>query len=192
LVPLAVTSTSPGFTGGFFTLPAPFTYDVSFSEAFNPATLQTSDLVLTGITGATVTGVTAINGNTTARFTIGGITTEGTLNASIAAGALADTDGNPNLAFAGTYPVDFGTVPYPAPLVGKIPAGSLIYDPTASGTISFPGDTDSFTLSIDAGQTLTAVVSPAAGVRPAVTLRDPNGVQVASASAAGSGQTVVS
>jgi hypothetical protein len=98
-----VTSTNPGCPGGVFTLPGPFALDVNFNEAFSAGSLQASDLVLSGIAGATVTGVTALNGNTTARFTIGGITTEGKLNASIAAGALTDTFGNPSTAFAAAY-----------------------------------------------------------------------------------------
>ena len=35
---------------------------------------------------------------------------------TIAAGALADVHGNPNLAFAGSYTLDIGTVPFPTPL----------------------------------------------------------------------------
>ena len=75
-LPLAVTSTSPP-AGGAFTLPAPFTYDLTFSEAFDPASLQAADLVLSGMVGAAVTGVAARDGNTTARFTSGGVTGEG-------------------------------------------------------------------------------------------------------------------
>jgi hypothetical protein len=33
----------------------------------------------------------------------------------------------------------------------KIPLGSLVYDPTTSGAIGFVGDTDRFTLNVDAG-----------------------------------------
>src|SRR5262245_38468464 len=159
-MPLAVISTNPPFPGGVFTMPAPFTYDVNFNEAFDPASVQTSDLVLSRIAGASVTGVSFLNGNTTARFTLSGIANEGTLNTSIAAGAMTDTSGNPNLGFAAIYQVD--TIAYPTPLTGKNPPGSLVYDPSVSGLINFPGDTDTFTLNVDPGQTITVVVTPAA------------------------------
>jgi len=59
------------------------------------------------------TGFTLQNGGTTIRFALAGINTEGTLSASIAAGALADANGNPNVAFSGNYNLDIGTVPFP-------------------------------------------------------------------------------
>src|SRR5262249_8321517 len=145
---LQVTSTSPPFPGGVFTLPGPFTYDVNFNEAVDPISVQTADLVLSGIAGATVTSVTVLPGNTTARFTLGGITTEGNLTASIAAGAITDAFGNPGAAFSALYTSDIGTIAYPTPLAAKLPLGSLVYDPTASGLIGPAGDTDSFTLNV--------------------------------------------
>src|SRR5262249_15522028 len=72
-VALQVTSTNPPFPGGVFTLPGPFTYDVTFNEALDPASVQASDLVLSGIAGAAATGVTVLPDNTTPRFPIGGI-----------------------------------------------------------------------------------------------------------------------
>ena len=75
---LHVLSTNP-LPNGTFTLPGPFTYDVTFNEPVTPASVTTSSLVLSGITGATVTGATVLPGNTTVRFTLGGITAEGAL-----------------------------------------------------------------------------------------------------------------
>src|SRR5206468_12604814 len=100
--------TSPA-VGGTFALPAPLTYDVNFNEAVDTTTVQTSDLTLSGMAGASVTGVSFLNSNTTARFTISGITTEGTLSVSIAVGAITDTFGNPGAAFSASYLVDVGT-----------------------------------------------------------------------------------
>src|SRR5262249_26386320 len=107
---LQVTSTSPAFPGGVFTLPAPFTYDVNFNEPVDPSSVQTTDLVLSGIAGAFVSAVTVLRGNTTVRFTLGGITAEGTLTASIAAGAITDAFGNPGAVFSASYTTDIGTV----------------------------------------------------------------------------------
>ena len=101
-VALAVTTTNPP-VGGNFTGPGSSTYDVNFNEAVAPASVQTTDLMLSGV-AATVTNVSVINGNTTARFTLNFTSIlSGTLTASIAAGAITDAFGNPNVAFSGNY-----------------------------------------------------------------------------------------
>jgi hypothetical protein len=189
---LQVTSTNPPFPNGVFTLPGPFTYDVNFNEPVDPASVQTADLVLSGIGGAVVSGVTVLPGNTTARFTLSNITTEGTLTASIAAGAITDAVGNPGAAFTGTYAVDIGTVAYPTPLAAKQPPGSLVYDPTASGFIAPAGDTDNFTINLDAGQTVTLVVRPTSTtLQPTVTLKAPGGATLGTASAPAANQDAI-
>src|SRR5262249_46954194 len=72
--------------------------------------------------------------------------------------------------------VDAGTTPYPVPLGAQAPLGSLVYDPSVSATIGFAGDTDSFTINVDPGQTVTVLVHPtAAGLQPTVTLTPPSG-----------------
>ncbi len=189
---LQVTSTNPPFPNGVFTLPGPFTYDVNFNEPVDPTSVQTTDLTLGGVGGAFVSGVTVLPGNTTARFTLGGITSEGTLTASIAAGAITDAFGNPGASFSASYQVDVGTVPYPTPLTGVSPAGSLIYDPSVTGLINFAGDTDTFTLGVDAGQTITLLVTPtSAGLRPSVQLLGPTGAVLGSATAGTAGQNAL-
>ena len=102
---LMVTTTVPP-VGGVFTPPAPgvYQYDVNWNEAVDPASVQTTDLTLSGTAGATVTAVTVINANTTTRFTLN-IPFGGTLTANIAAGAITDAFGNPNAAFSGNYTV---------------------------------------------------------------------------------------
>src|SRR5262249_32698436 len=140
---LSVTSTNPP-AGGVFTLPGPFTYDVNFNEPVDPASVQTTDLTVSGIAGASVSGVSVLPGNTTVRFTTGGIPTEGALAASIVAGAISDAFGNPGAASSASYSTDIGPVPFPTPLTSINPPGSLIYDPTASGFIGTAGDSDTF------------------------------------------------
>src|SRR5499426_3335708 len=51
---LQVVATAPP-VGGVFTLPGPFTYDVTFNEPIAPASVQPGDLQLSGIAGSTVT-----------------------------------------------------------------------------------------------------------------------------------------
>src|SRR5262245_45762318 len=165
VVPLTVTSTAPPFPGGTFILPGPFTYDVNFSEPFDPASLQATDLILSGLAGASASSVTALNGNTTARFTISGITSEGTLSANIPTAAITDAFGNPGQSFSAAYQVDYGTVNYPS-LTAKPPLGSLVYDPSIAGTINIPGDVDNFTLNVDPGQTISVLVDPAGSPDP--------------------------
>lgn len=189
---LAVTSTVPP-VGGTFTLPGPFNYDVNFNEAFDPASIQTSDLTLSGIPGAFVSGVSFLNANTTARFVLSGMTiNEGTLTASIAAGAITDPEGNPCAAFSGSYNVDIGTAQYPTPLTAKNPFGSLIYDPSVNAGIQFVGDTDSFTINLDAGQVITLLVHPTqTTLQPTVTLRDPANNVIGTATAGAPNQNAL-
>src|SRR5204863_655820 len=68
---LAVTDTVPP-DGGTFQPPGPasYTYDMNFNEPVDPASVQISDLHLSGIPGSTVTAVSVINGDMTAEFTI--------------------------------------------------------------------------------------------------------------------------
>jgi len=101
-VQLQVTTTNPP-VGGTFTGPSTVMYDVNWNIAVDPTSVQTSDLTLSGVP-ATVTAVSVINGGLTTEFTINftGIFS-GTLTASIAAGAITDTIGNPNAAFSGNY-----------------------------------------------------------------------------------------
>jgi hypothetical protein len=183
---LQVVATAPP-VGGVFTLPSPFTYDVTFNEPINPASVQPGDLQLSGIAGSTVTAASVLPGNTTARFTIN-VPAEGALTASIPAGAITDAFGNPGAAFSGGYVVDIGTVPYPTPLLAKNPQGSLIYDPSISGNIAFAGDTDSFTLAIDPDQTVTAIVTGSVGLQPSVELRNPASAVIGGATAAAANQ----
>jgi Bacterial Ig-like domain len=102
---LQVTSTNPP-VGGTFTPPAPgdYTYDVNFNEAVDPASVQTSDLMVSGDSGPSVTAVSVINGNLTARFTVH-FQYGGSATASIGAGAITDQYGNPGAAFSGDYTV---------------------------------------------------------------------------------------
>jgi hypothetical protein len=102
---LAVTDTVPP-DGGTFQPPGPatYTYDMDFNEPFDEGSVQTSDLQLSGIPGSTVTGVTFMNGDTRAEFTIQiNSIFSGTLTVTLPAGAITDTFGNPNQAFTGTY-----------------------------------------------------------------------------------------
>lgn len=177
---MQVTSTVPA-VGGVLSGPTA-TLDLIFSEAINAATLTASDL---SVSVGTVTGVTMPNANT-ARFTISSLNSEGTLTATMAAGAVTSTLGNSSGAFNGSYGVDISTIPFGGTFTATAPIGSRAYSGSMPGTVHFSSDTDSFTLDLDAGQTIAAIVTPAAGLQPRVNVIGPGGVSgSASASAAG-------
>jgi hypothetical protein len=125
---LAVTDTVPT-VGGTFTPPAPGTYDyfVNWNLALDPNSVADSDLQLSGNAGASVTGHTLENGDTTIHFTLN-IAFGGTVDAHIAAGAVTDTDGNPSADFTGSYTVE-----------GCPPSQYVITEGTDA---IVPGDTD--------------------------------------------------
>jgi hypothetical protein len=126
---LTVTDTNPP-VGGTFSPPAPgdYTYDVDWNEAVDPSSVQTSDLTLTGNVGGSVTNVQVINGGTTTEFTVH-FNFGGSVTASIAAGAITDTFGNPNAAFSGGYTVE-----------GCPPQNHYNIDQITASIV--PGDTD--------------------------------------------------
>jgi hypothetical protein len=112
---LKVIWTTP-LVGGTFSPPAPgtYSYDLNWDEAVDPASVQSTDLTLSGIQGATVTGVNVINENFTTEFTLD-IPTGGSLTASIAAGAITAQSGQLSAAFSGSYPVSPWAPPTPRP-----------------------------------------------------------------------------
>lgn len=94
-------------------------------------------------------------------------------------------DGFPGGDFVVTFAADAVVSPYPTPLEAVLPLGSLIHDPPVSGTISTPSDTDSYTIDMDAGQTITVVVSPDATLDASITLFDPSAAPLATIDANG-------
>jgi hypothetical protein len=104
ITPLQVTTTNPP-VNGTFSPPAPgdYQYDVNFNQAVDAASVQTSDLTLTGNVGGSVTAV-SVNGSTatfTVHFNFGGSVT-----ASIGAGSITANGCNTNAAFSGSYTVE--------------------------------------------------------------------------------------
>jgi hypothetical protein len=189
-VQLQVASTNPP-VGATFTIPpsGTITYDVNFNMAVDPASVHTNSLSLSGIPGAFVSAVTVLAGNTTARFTLAGVTTEATLTASIAAAAITDTYGNPIAAFSGTYNVDIPVQAFPTHLGGTTPSGSLVYSRSTSDSVNGPADGESYTLNVNAGQTITVLVTPTnPALQPMVQVTDPSGALLGSATASAAGK----
>ncbi len=166
------------------------TVRVDFNEAFRADSIGADDLVLSY--GAVVSAK-VIDGDT-AEYTLAGANREGAWSINIPAGTVLDTFGNPGAAFFAAFDMDFGQFPYPVPLGPEGPLGSLIYDPTMAGFVDPAGDTDTFSLLVDPGQTITLVVQPDSSLRPAADLfrvDDTGNTLLAHAEASAAGEDAV-
>jgi outer membrane protein assembly factor BamB len=123
---MQVASISPA-GGGLITLPSP-TVQVTFSEAYAPASVGSTNLTLSQ---GTVTGF-SLTSATTVSYTLGGLK-EGPLTVSLAAAAVTAANGDLLQAYSSNYDADIGTEPFPGPLTAANPSGSLIYQGTVSG-----------------------------------------------------------
>ncbi len=110
------------------------------------------------------------------------------INISLDALKLTDAFGNPNNGFIGAYQSDIGTVAFPSVLTAGEPVGSLIYEGDYTATVGLAGDTDNFTLDLDAGQKLGVLITPGTtSLRPSITVTGPGGTNVTNSAAAAGG-----
>jgi hypothetical protein len=126
-------------------------FGVTFSEALDTNSLSSSNVVLINTLTGTQVGVNSFNydGLTRQLQVLFPALDEGTYQLSLVSAGFRDLTGNPlngGSNFAVNFGVDAATHAYPTPLESKQPAGSLIFDNTASGAFHADGDTDSFTL----------------------------------------------
>ncbi|MCK4602312.1 MAG: pre-peptidase C-terminal domain-containing protein, partial [Phycisphaerae bacterium] len=104
---------------------------------------------------------------------------------------LPSGDGVAGGDFFVNFSADVTTSPFPVPLVAIQPTGSLVYEGTEMRVIGNTGDTDSFTLDIDADQTVTIILDPEATLHGSVALYDPSLTLMASISAGAVGEDAV-
>ena len=133
-----------------------------------------------------------------------------TLTLTSGAGGFADAagnalDGEPHWPFGptgsgnglpgGDFFVDFSvdtiSGQFPASLQKQPPAGSLVYTGTTGGAINTPDDTDSYTLSLAAGESITAIVQPLSGWQPRITILGPTGATIGRALSSEDGTDVI-
>ena len=185
--PLAVTATTPA-AGGLLAGPAP-TLSVRFNQPVSPATVSTSDLTLGR---GTVTAASISPDGTTVTFTLGGLTADGPLTATVPAGAVGEVGGSPlQSPFSATYTVDLPTESLPTPFAPLLPAGSLAYAaPVVADAVYAAGDTHAYTVALAAGEQVTVVATTAAALQGTVSVLDPSGNALASAVASTPGQPV--
>ncbi len=71
------------------------------------------------------------------------------------------------------------------------PPGGLVHEATATGAVNHYNDTATYTVELDAGQTLTIAATPDADLAPRVMLINPAGAVVASSLSVARGQTAL-
>ena len=118
--------------GGTFSPPAPgnYNFDVNFNQAVDTASVQDSDLAVSGNSGPSVTGHSFLNGNMTVRFTLH-MNFGGMLTATLGAGAITANTCNSNAAFTGNYTVE-GCPPQNHYAIAQI-GGSIVPGTTDTG-----------------------------------------------------------
>lgn len=169
---MRVVATTPSATGYLQD-----TLDLTFTQPLEPNTLQISDF---GMSRGTVTAVSLLDAKTV-RLSVDGLASEGDVIVTLPAGAVTDTGGNPNGAFAGRFVVDVATTPFPVALAPLGVAGTLSYTGSAEGRIqalAAAADLDTYTIQLNAGQTLSVSAIPDADLKPRVRLTGPGGVDV--------------
>ncbi len=144
-------------------------FDVTFTQTPNAASVGIDDLILSQgkVTSASISAVNHV------KYTIGGLTTDGPLTITIPPGAITSTMGNPNAQVIVTYTADVVSAAFPTPLVAANSIGTLVYGGTITGAINSGGDTDAYTINLDAGQVLSLTATPGSTLWPSLKLVGP-------------------
>jgi subtilisin family serine protease len=185
-LPMAVIGTTPADAS---TVSTPLTFiEFTLNENFDPASAGVYDLILTS---GRVTNVLVVAADTV-RYGLADMPDEGPLEFTLRAGALVDEFGNPSQPQTVAVMLDAVSVPFPSPLTPLGPLGSLAYGGVRTGFLGDSLDEDSFTIPLDAGQTLaivgTALSNAAVGLR--VRVQDPTSAVVAEVDSASVGAAV--
>ncbi len=187
-IPLQVAAVSPTSTS-ILPVGQPLVLNVDFNEPIASGSVSADDLLLSF--GGVISAV-ALDADT-ARYTIGNLNSEATLSVTLGTNKVTDVFGNPNGAsFSANYFVDRNVGPFAQPLVANAPLGGLIYETSDVGAMSFAGDVDGFTISLDPSQTLSVLVTPVSStLRPQVDLLDPAGTSIGLAASPSNGVAVL-
>jgi len=105
-----------------------------------------------------------------------------------------NTSGNgvPGGDFVVEFHLDQFLGPYPTPLEAKQPAGSLIYDPSLSGSVLTPSDFDLYSIELDADQTISLLMEALSpGLVPLVQVFALGGGAMIGSATAAAGETAL-
>jgi methionine-rich copper-binding protein CopC len=98
-------------------------------------------------------------------------------------------------AAGGDFVVHFSvrreSTPWPVPLSAEPPAGSLIYSASTTVRIDTPGRRVTFSIDLDAGQTIAVLADPTATLQPTILLENSQGTRLNQAVAGAEGMSVV-
>ncbi len=194
-VPPTVVSSS--IANGAVLAPGDITEVVTFDKAIIASTANTSDILLSGQYRARSYTPSTISFDPTGKILTVSYTNipDDAYTFTLLAGPSNFTSlaGLPlQNSFVVNFTAPLGSVAYPTPVKSVSPAGSLIYQGTASHVIVSKGDTDTFTLPLVANQTLTLIALPAnSSLQPTIKLFAPNGNLVGSQTATTAGGTAL-
>ena len=104
--------------------------------------------------------------------------------------SLPSGDGVAGGDFVVHFSADNTTTALPT-LTAKTPLGSLVYEGTITGMVNAAGDTDSFTIALDAGQRLTAYIVPGSGLQGMLSITGPDGSTLGTVTATAAGKQAV-
>jgi subtilisin family serine protease len=154
-------------------------YTATFSEPLRAGNINSNVYTLVGaVTGARAASAIGYAANTLTLTFTNVPQDYFTLTLRSGDGLLEDLAGN-DLS-PGNYVLHFYTdvvtTNLPAPFVAQEPRGCLIYTGTATGYVGPTGDTDSFTMNLDADQTLGFTVTAGDSLLPTLALSGPGGV----------------
>ncbi len=162
------TSTAAGQAGGTAYLSAPSSIVIDFSDDIVASTLSPSDLKITGsglssADPAHVSGLAWVDQHTVKFFLAGTFNHTGTVNLSIASGALKDTKGDALEAFADSF--QLGTAPAAATSVAGGTATASALTPAAVA-VSVLAPSASVALPLSAASVLSTLIQPVAVAGP--------------------------
>jgi hypothetical protein len=199
-LPPVVVSTNPADNGDV-TSGNPFTFDVFFSEPMNTSATTSSSFNLHGNfrnadysaasfswspdgTELSITYASLPDDNYTMTLFSGGFQDlVGYFLNGVGDGTGSD--------FTSSFNFDIETAQaFPTPLNAVPPLGGLVYDPTLTGVIAPAGDLDSYTISVNAGETITVLMQSGA-LKGHIDLYDPSSTLIGSADASAAGQDTV-
>jgi len=170
IVPMTVTATVPAAESA---VELPFINVIlQFNESIDPSSVSPADI---SIGQGTVTNAVLLD-PTSVIYQLSGIDEEGPISLILQKGALKDLHGNPSVSFDTVFTGDFTSWEFPTPLSALPPAGARAFSGLQSGYISI-GDVDDFTINAPAGTLISAIISPAATLRPSISIDlSPSGI----------------